>query len=310
MELHLLKHSGRLLRKYTDKIIISYDSDGAGQAATLRGLDILNNLGFDVRILQMEGAKDPDEYVIKFGNAKFNMLVQNAISLVEFKTKMLKKNLDLTNINDKIKFLKEIAKLLSKIESKIEQELYLDKISSEYGISKEAIYAEINKMSNKNQSVKLLEKSKPVIKTKKEENLSKAIINRENTIIALLLKNGLTLYNKIKGRIELDDFKYETNKVIAQRIFKEFEDGKELINISELFQDEEMISKVSEILVDDYELKDEEKALDDIINIYEKERLTNRRNLLIKEIAEGNKENIKELENELQEVIKKLAPKK
>lgn len=310
MELHLLKHSGRLLRKYTDKIIISYDSDGAGQAATLRGLDILNNLGFDVRILQMEGAKDPDEYVIKFGNAKFNMLVQNAISLVEFKTKMIKKNLDLTNVNDKIKFLKEIAKLLSKIESKIEQELYLDKISSEYGISKEAIYAEINKMSNKNQSVKLLEKSKPVIKTKKEENLSKAIINRENTIIALLLKNGLTLYNKIKGRIELDDFKYETNKVIAQRIFKEFEDGKELINISELFQDEEMISKVSEILVDDYELKDEEKALDDIINIYEKERLTNRRNLLIKEIAEGNKENIKELENELQEVIKKLAPKK
>ena len=310
MELRLLKHSGRLLRKYTDKIIISYDSDGAGQAATLRGLDILNNLGFDVRILQMEGAKDPDEYVIKFGNAKFNMLVQNSISLVEFKTKMLKKNLDLTNVNDKIKFLKEIAKLLSKIESKIEQELYLDKISSEYDISKEAIYAEINKMSNKNQTVKLLEKSKPVIKIKKEENLSKAIINRENTIIALLLKHGITLYNKIKGRIEIDDFKSETNKTIAERIFNEFEAGKDLINISELFQDEEMISKVSEILVDDYELKDEEKALDDIINIYEKERLTNRRNQIIKEIAEGNKENIKELENELQEVIKKLAPKK
>ena len=93
-------------------MIISYDSDGAGQAATMRGLEILKNVGCDVRILQMEGAKDPDEYVIKYGNGRFNMLVDNAISLVEFKTKVLKKSLDLNNVSDKIKFLKETARLL------------------------------------------------------------------------------------------------------------------------------------------------------------------------------------------------------
>ena len=87
-------------------MVISYDSDGAGQAATLRGLEILKNVGCDVRILQMEGAKDPDEYVIKYGNGRFNLLVENAISLIEFKVKVLKKNLDLTNVNDKIKLLK------------------------------------------------------------------------------------------------------------------------------------------------------------------------------------------------------------
>ena len=310
MEQHLQKHSGRLLRKYSDKIIISYDSDGAGQAATLRGLDILNNLGCDVRILQMEGAKDPDEYVIKYGNAKFNMLVQNAISLVEFKTKMLKKNLDIQNVNDKIKFLKEIAKLLSKIESKIEQELYISKISAEYNISKEAIYAEINKISNKNQTVKLLEKPKPIKTAKAEENISKTDIRRENTILALLLKNGLTLYKKINKKIDASDFKSDINKVIAEKIFKEFENGKENINISELFEDETIISKVSEIMVDDYDLKDEEKALEDIINIYEKEKLINIRNDLIRRIAEGKEENLKELETKLQEIIKKLTPKK
>ena len=135
-------------------MIISYDSDGAGQAATMRGLEILKNVGCDVRILQMEGAKDPDEYVIKYGNGRFNMLVDNAISLVEFKTKVLKKSLDLNNVSDKIKFLKETARLLTTVDSKIEQELYIDRISSEYGISKEALYAVINKTTKKNISIK------------------------------------------------------------------------------------------------------------------------------------------------------------
>ena len=97
----LTEGQARLLRKYTEKVIIAYDSDGAGQTATLRGLEILTSAGCDVRILQMEGAKDPDEYVIKYGNGRFNMLVDNAISLIEFKTKVLKKSLDLNNVNDK-----------------------------------------------------------------------------------------------------------------------------------------------------------------------------------------------------------------
>ena len=63
----LTEAQGRLLRKYAEEVIISYDSDSAGQAATLRGLEILNNLGCDIRILQMEGAKDPDEYILKNG---------------------------------------------------------------------------------------------------------------------------------------------------------------------------------------------------------------------------------------------------
>ena len=309
-EQHLQKHNGRLLRKYADKIIISYDSDGAGQAATLRGLDILVHLGCDVRILQMEDAKDPDEYVIKYGNAKFNMLVQNAISLVEFKIKMLKKDLDLQNVNDKIKFLKEIAKLLTSVESKIEQELYVSKIAKEYDISQEAIYAEINKLSAKNQTINILEKSKPIIKKQKDDQISPAEEKRENTIIYLLIKDGLEIYKKVKGKILIEDFKSETNKSIAEKLFAEFENNKDNINISDFAEDENLTNKVSEILVDDYEVKDEKKAIEDIINICEKERLTNRKNEIIQKIAMGNSDNIKELENELHEIIKKLTQKK
>ena len=126
----LTESQGRLLRRYGEKVIIGYDADGAGQSATMRGLDILNNLGCDLRILQLEGAKDPDEFVIKYGTGRFNMLVDNAISLVEFKIKMLKQNMTLNGTNDKIKFLKEIAKIFSDLDNKMEQEIYIEKVAN------------------------------------------------------------------------------------------------------------------------------------------------------------------------------------
>ena len=108
-------------------------------------MEILKKLGCDGRVLQMEGAKDPDEYVIKNGSGRFNLLIENAISLIEFKAKMLKNEYNLQNPNDKIKFLKEISKLLSEVDNKIEQEIFIEKIAKENQISKEAIYAEVNK---------------------------------------------------------------------------------------------------------------------------------------------------------------------
>ena len=84
----LTEEQGRLLRKYSEQVILSYDSDGAGQEAIMRGLSILENQGCDARVLQMEGAKDPDEYVIKYGSGRFKLLIDNAISLVEFKIKI------------------------------------------------------------------------------------------------------------------------------------------------------------------------------------------------------------------------------
>ena len=137
---------GRLLRRHSQQVILGYDADGAGQAAILRGMEILQNLGCDIRDLQIEGAKDPDEYVIKYGPERFQKCVDNAISLVEFKVKVLKKELNLENTNDKIKFLNEIAKILAKITNQMEREIYIDKLSKEYQISKEAIQAEVNKL--------------------------------------------------------------------------------------------------------------------------------------------------------------------
>ena len=169
-----------MLRKNTEQIILSFDSDEAGLKAKERAIEILQNMGCDIRVLMIEGAKDPDEFIVKYGNARFKNVIDKAISIIEFKVKLLKKNLDLNNTNDKIKFLNEIAKLISKIDNNIEREVYIEKISKEYEISKEAIYAEVNKLTYRDsKGEKILEKAKPVIKHKEDiEQVSRCYKNK------------------------------------------------------------------------------------------------------------------------------------
>ena len=107
----LTEQQGWLLRKSTEQVILGFDADGAGQTAVARSMEILQKMGCDMRVLQIEGAKDPDEFVLKFGEGRFKLAMDNAISLVEFKVKNLSQNINLENASDKIKFLNEIAKI-------------------------------------------------------------------------------------------------------------------------------------------------------------------------------------------------------
>ena len=307
----LTQQQGWLLRKNADQIILSFDSDEAGLNAKIRALDILQDMGCDIRVLQMEGAKDPDEYIVKYGNARFQNLIDKSLSVIEFKVKILKKNLNLENTNDKIKFLNEIAKLISKVENNIEREIYIEKISKEYEISKEAIYAEVNKLSYAvNKSEKILDKPKPVAIHKKIENeISQATKKRENTVLAILLMGDLNVFQIIKQNIDVKDFKSELNKQIAQILYEEFEKGNSNINAILDKMGEEEQSHITEILADDYELDDIEKAIDDVMQKYEKEKLNERKLQIIQLLEEPEKtvEEKNELGKELNDIIIRLA---
>ena len=309
----LTEEQGRLLRKYSEQVILSYDSDSAGQEAILRGLSILENQGCDARVLQMEGAKDPDEYVIKYGSGRFNLLVENAISLVEFKIKMLKKKYNLENSSDKIRFLKEITKVLSTVDNKIEREIYIDKIANSYNISKEAIYAEVNKSTYKAQNTE--KKTLKQIKQNKEESqVSPSVIKRENMIIYLLINNFREAYEKIVTNIEESDFKLEANKIIFKKILESNEEEPEkILQLISNIEDTEIQSHISEILVTDYEITSVEKCIEDVVNTYNKERLTNKKTDIIKRLENSSnltKDEVASLENELNEVIIELAKRK
>lgn len=306
----MTQQQGFLLRKHAEQIILSFDSDEAGLTAKMRALEILQTMGCDLRILQMEGAKDPDEYVIKYGNARFLHLIDQALSVVEFKVKVLKQHLNLENINDKIKFLNQIAKIMANIENTIEREVYMEQIAGEYGISKEAIYAEVNKLAYSHQGEKVLEKPKPVaIHQKKEDTtITPAVKKREDTVLSILLTGNLNLYQIIKVYMNPEDFKQEINRKIVQKLYEEFEKGNSNINtLIDHLSDEEQ-SRVTAILAEDYEIDDMEKAIDDLMQSYQRDKLTDRKfeilSLLDTIEDEGKK---KELEKELSDIIIQLA---
>ena len=312
----LTEAQGRLLRRSCEKVVIGYDADGAGQAATLRGLEILQNLGCDIRILQIEGAKDPDEFVVKYGPERFQKYVDSAISLVEFKVKMLKRQLNLENVNDKIKFLNEVANILSKIENNMEREVYIDKISLEYKVSKEAIYAEVNKkLYGNSQTEKKLERPVTTIREVKQDVAEKEVDEKtkktESLIIYLLInypdKSFVRLANIVKNNL----IKLEKNKLIINKLYEEH--GKGNINIEsiiDLFEDENIVNYLSGIMSSNFEITDVDKCIDDVILTYKKEILLKKRNDIMNKLNSQNtitKDEVANLEEELNSVIIQLA---
>lgn len=309
----LTEAQGRLLRNNSQQVIIGYDSDGAGQAATLRGLEILQNLGCDIRILQLDGAKDPDEYILKYGPERLQKCIDNAISLVEYKVKILKSKLDLNHPNDKIKFLTEIAKELAKIKNDIEKEVYVDKIALDYKISKEAIYAEINKLIyGKNQNEKILQKKNVVKNESKPQVISNndAVSKKENMIIYLLINYPQESYSKLKSKISYENIKNERNRQIIKKLYEELEKGNSINNVLDLFQDEEIINYITWVMAYDFEISEVDKCIEDILNNYEKDKLISMRNEIVQALENTDnltKEEIASLEQSLNEIIIKLA---
>ena len=310
----LTEQQGWLLRKSTEQVILGFDADGAGQTAVARSMEILQNMGCDMRVLQIEGAKDPDEFIVKFGEGRFKLAMENAISLVEFKVKNLRKDINLENAADKIKFLNEIAKILAKVENTIEREIYIEKIAKGYNISKEAIFAEVNKLiySNSKGIQTLQEQNKTIRKVEqnKEEKISvnENLIKRDNTIIALLIDANKNVFEKIKQNIKPEDFKDSINREIAQKLYEELE--KQDSNINKLIDtfDEETQNHITMVMATDYEIENVEKAVDDILQKYKREKLDDRKQEILKQLETEQDTEIKQqLGKELNSIIIELA---
>ena len=278
----LTEQQGWLLRKSTEQVILGFDADGAGQTAIERSMKILQKMGCDMRVLQIEGAKDPDEYIVKFGEGRFRLAMDNAISLVEFTVKNLKKDLNLDNTSDKIKFLNEIAKILSKVENTMEREIYIEKIAKGYNISKEAIYAEVNKLIYAG--------------------------NKTDKVLQSNTKEVKRVEIEIKDDIIDEDLQRRENTIIAKELYNELE--KEDCNINKLIDtfDETMQSHITMLMATDFEIEDVDKAVEDILTKYEKERLENRKREILKQLEiEQDAQKKTQLGKELSNVIIALS---
>jgi len=305
----LTESQGRLMRKYVPEIILGYDADGAGQNAILRGLDILTSLGCNVKVLKIHDAKDPDEFVNKFGADKMLKLMDNAITLVEFKLDNLKKTIDISNTDGKISYLNSAATVLAKINNSMERELYVNKIASELGIGVEAIYSEINKKIFGSSVKQSKVTYNPInIKTNTETTeIPKNVYDSEKLLIFLLCQNDRKIFNTIKKYMTYDNFRVNLYRKLAEKLYEYFESQKQQ-NIIDLFSDEQDINVITGIMQEDINFgNNNEKALLDAIDILRKFNLEKEKSEILESLKnnpQGNEAEV--LERRLNDVIFKL----
>jgi len=260
----MTESQGRLLKKYAEEVIISYDSDAAGQAAAMRGLDLLNDVGCNVRVLVIPDGKDPDEYVRNNGAEAFRKVMDNSISLVEYKIGVLKKQIDTDTPEGKIKFLNKTANVLSKIDNNVEREVYIKKLAEEYNISSESIYSEVYRRIKPKENFKKISAVQDNKDNKGKlpaENEDEKLVQDERLIIALLCTDN-SVYKYVKDKIDVNTFTDSENRKLASVVLERLENNKgivpgELLNIV----DEKTANDFARIINKECPCDDNKKAI-------------------------------------------------
>ena len=186
-----------LLSRYTEQVVLIYDGDEAGQRATRRAIPMLEKAGIGVKVLKMRDAKDPDEYLKKFGADKFKLLLEESSNRVEYQINAIAKKYDLRVDEQRIKFIQEAAELICTLGSPVQREVYSGRVAQAASISMEAMKLEVNKAfkrriaREKKQQEKIdlapVQALQPKSRAIRYHNVKSAMA--EETVLALLLKD-------------------------------------------------------------------------------------------------------------------------
>ena len=141
----LTQEHADMLSKYTNEIVLTYDGDAAGQNATARAIPMLEKTGLRVKVLRMQGAKDPDEFLKKYGADRFRLLLQGSENQAEYRLRSLQMKFDLSSDEQKVEFAKQAADLISTYSTAVEREIYGARAAEMAGLTPEVMKLEINK---------------------------------------------------------------------------------------------------------------------------------------------------------------------
>ena len=197
----LTEDGANLLSKYTDQVVLIYDGDEAGQRAAQRAIPILEKTGLQVKVLQMRDAKDPDEFLKKFGADKFKLLLEESSNRVEYQLQAIRRKFDIREDDQRVKYIQEAAQLLSTLDSAVQREVYGNRVAEAAGISFEAIKLEIQKAAKrryqrekkKQEQIDLspARNHQPRAKSIRYDNIKSAMA--EEAVLALILKEPALL---------------------------------------------------------------------------------------------------------------------
>ncbi len=256
------------LKKYTNSVIILFDSDEPGVKAALKTIPILTKNGIKPKVLQVPKAKDPDEYIKKFGEKSFKDLLPKAKHYIIFEINQVLKKYNIDNIDEKIDCTKEIAKIISKLDSDMEKELFVKEASKITSVSAENIYKEIENFSQKN-SINIVQKKY----TKSKTTINDKYDNAKKGMLYLLAFNK-DIFNSFKDYIKPEHFLDKEYYELAKIIFDYNQNNvnispAEIINKFENTEVQQKISKVFMQKIDLTELENKEKIINDYYKLIE-----------------------------------------
>ncbi|KUO74143.1 MAG: hypothetical protein APF77_11550 [Clostridia bacterium BRH_c25] len=240
------ENQAKLLKRFSNEIIISYDSDMAGQTATMKGLSVLEKEGCIVKVLSLPTGKDPDEYIRKEGIDAFRDRIKKSVSLIEYKIENLKSGLDINNIQDRIKFTKGFSGILKDVISNVEVDAYIKKYSKMMQVNETALYAELNRLRDENKNGN---NKHNILNNKKNElELKKGEITAEIYLLNICIYYFKKAEN-IFEFLEPADFSNDIHIKIAGIIQKAARERKTITagEIIGFFEKDDEKSKVAEI---------------------------------------------------------------
>lgn len=269
----------RLMRQYCEEVVISYDSDGAGQKATMKAINLLGEAGVEARVLQMSGAKDPDEYVKKYGADGFRLLLEKSGGAISFELKKLAVGLDMDAPEGKSSYLKKAVNLLAAINNKIDRMVYINDTAKLCGLSAGEIE-------------KAVEEKRKILAYTAKKNEAKELINppkksrdgfvpssqlspqerAQRGIIAFMMHSP-DLLPKIEKRITEDDFSNEFCQKLYQGTARRIKNGisVDLSSLGDEFSAQEM-GKITGIINENNLLPYQKERLEEYIRVLENHR--------------------------------------
>ena len=194
----LTEEQAALMTRYAEQVILIYDGDKAGQNATQRAIPILEKAGLQVKVLQLKDAKDPDEYLKKFGADKFKLLLEDSSNRVEYQLNAIARKYDIREDDQKVKFINEAAEFLSTLSNAVQREVYGHRVADAAKISYDALKLEVNKAFKRRMAREKKKQEKidlapahalqPKSRSIHYDNVKSAMA--EETVIAMILRDN------------------------------------------------------------------------------------------------------------------------
>lgn len=264
-----------LMKRYTDQVLITYDSDGAGVKAALRAIPILKEAGLTTKVINMKPYKDPDEFIKGLGAEAFQERIDKAQNSFMYEISAMEQNYDLTDPDSKTRFFNEVAGRIVGFDEELERNNYIEAVADKYMVSMDALKAMVGNYGNRVGIVKDRPDSRRTSSSRKEKEDG---ISQAQKILLTWLVQDMSLYPKVAAYLSPDDFIEEPFHDVAVRLYEQLDNGQ--INpaaIISTFDDGETQKKVASIfnreLAEELSDSERERALNQTVKKIKKNSL-------------------------------------